>query len=58
MTYEHAQPVESFFASLPHEAQVHESPHLQSALDVHEHDVTLFWRTAIPLQRTMDAEGR
>ncbi len=27
--------------SLPHEAQVHESPHLQSALDEHEHDVTL-----------------
>ena len=38
---EHAQPVESFFESLPHDAQVHESPHLQSALDVHEHDVTL-----------------
>ena len=58
MTYEHAQPVESFFESLPHDAQVHESPHLQSALDVHEHDVTLLWWTAIPLQRTTDAEGR
>ena len=38
--------------------QVHESPHLQSALDVHEQDVTLLWWTAIPLQRTTDAEGR
>lgn len=41
VTYEHEQAPEPFFESVPQEAHLQESPHLQSALEVHEQDVTL-----------------